>query len=527
MSSNYKEILFEEEARNKLLEGIDLLAKVVSKTIGPKGKNIALDGAPTSITSDGASIVNEIEMKDPFSDMGAYFAKQVANKMKDMCGDGTTTATILFASLVKEGMKHLAAGVNPIFLKRGMDKALKYLLEEIEKMSTTIKEEEDIENIASISASNQKDIGKIISEAFQKVGKNGSILIEKGNTTKTSLDLVEGMQHSRGYLSPYFCTNLEKLTVEMQKVKILITDKKISSIQDLLPLLQATTSSGDELLIIADDIEADALATLVVNKLKNVIKVAAIKTPGFGERKKDFLDDLAIFTDATLISEDQGMLLKDVKLENLGEAEKIIITKDKTTIIKGKGEKEKIKERLKQLQIQISKTTSSFEKEKLKERVGKLSGKVATIEIGALSDMEMLRKKQIFEDSYNATQCALEEGVVIGSGACFIHAAKKAKEKIKLKGEEKIGAEILFSSCKAPTRQLLINAEGDASLALKQLDESDDKMGFNVMTHRIEDLFEAGVIDPAKVVKKALQNSVSGAGMVLLTEALITESQEK
>ena len=527
MSSTYKEILFDEDARNKLLDGINQLSKVVSKTLGPKGKNIAIDGAPTSITSDGASIVNDIELKDPFSDMGAFFAREVASKMKEVCGDGTTTATILFATLVKEGMKHLAAGANPIFLKRGMDKALKLLLEEIEKMSSKITEEHEIENVANVSASNQKDIGKIISEAFQKVGKNGSILIEKGNTTQTTLELVEGMQHLRGYLSPYFCTNLEKLIVEMQKPKILITDKKISSVQEIMPLLQSIAASGDELLIIADDIEADALATLVVNKLKNIIKVTAIKTPGFGERKKDFLEDLAIFTDATLITEEKGMLLKDANIEILGEAKKIIITKDKTTVIKGKGDKESIKERLKQMQIQLSKTTSSYEKEKLKERIGKLSGQVATIQIGALSDLEMNRKKQIFEDSYNATLSALEEGVVIGSGACFIHAAKKVKEKLKLENEEKIGAEIVLSACKAPTRQLLTNADVDESLALKQLYESDEKMGFNVMTHRIEDLFEAGVIDPTKVVKKALQHSISQAGVVLLTEALITEKEEK
>lgn len=526
MSAKAKELIFEEDARNKLLEGIDQLANATAITLGPKGRNVALSafGNP-KITNDGNSIVSDVELKDQFANMGVALAQETASKIKEKSGDGTTTGIVLLRSIVKNGIKNIASGANPAFVKKGLEKGLEAILKEIDRSAKPIKNAQDTLNIATVSASGNKEIGKIIAECFEKVGKDGVITIEEAKGVETTIEMVEGMELDRGYISAYFCTNLEKLSVEMSNPLILITDKKISSIGEILPLLQNIASTSRELLIIADEVEGDALSILVVNKLKGTLKVAAIKSPGFGDRRKELLEDLAVLTAGTYITEDKGMTLKDASAESLGSAEKIIITKDATTIINGKGSEKNIKTRIEQISLQIKNAPSTYDKEKLEERKAKLSGGVAVIKVGALTDPELKQKKQGFEDSLSATRAALAEGIVPGGGVCLLNAAK-ALDSLNVNLEEKIGVDILKSACQAPCRQIIENSGFEASVILQTILASKGNIGFNAISEKVEDLNLAGVIDPAKVVKNSLIHAVSTGSLVLMSEALIGNAQE-
>lgn len=527
MSESAKEIIFEEEARHKLKEGIDKLADVVAVTLGPTGRNVGLQaswGAPT-ITNDGNSIVKDIELKDQYANMGVSMGKEVASKMKEKCGDGTTSSILLLRALVQNGIKNISSGCSPISIKRGIDKATSAVILELEKNAISIQNEQETLQIATASASGDTLTGKTITEALHKVGKEGVITIEEGKSTETTVELVEGMQFDRGYLSAYFCTNAESMTVEMQAPKILVTDKKISTIQDILPILQAVASTGEALLLIADDIEADALSTLVVNRLRGSLKVCAVKAPGFGDKKKELLQDLAILTGATLVTEEAGIFLKDVGSDVLGKAEKIIVTKDKTTLVNGSGDPASIQSRIKQIEAEIDTVTSSYDKEKLQERKAKLSGGVAVIRVGAPTEPEMKRKKQAFEDSLNSTRAAIEEGIVLGGGIALLHASQ-AIASLSLSPEEAIGAQIVLKACEAPFKQIVTNAGFDSSLILEEIQAKKANFGFNAITEQVEDLLKAGIVDPAKVVKHALMFAASTAGVILLSEALIGNAPE-
>lgn len=522
-----KELIFEEEAREKLREGIEKLADAVSVTLGPKGRNVGLEaswGAP-QITNDGNSIVKDIELKDQYLNMGASMAKEVAAKMKEKCGDGTTTSILLLRSMVQSGVKNIASGASPISLKRGMDKAVDAIIKEIETFSIVIKNDQETKNIAIVSASGNEEIGGLIAEAIQKTGKGGVITIEEGKTIDTTIEMVEGMQFDRGYTSAYFSTNSDAMTVEMHNAKILLTDKKISSVQEILPLLQSVAATAEELLIIAEDLEGDALSTLVVNKLRGTLKVCAVKAPGFGDSRKAMLEDLAILTGGTVVSEETGMVLREATSDVLGAAEKIVVTREKTTVINGKGEAEKIKARVQQLDSAIKTSTSSYDQEKLEERKAKLSGGVAVIRVGAPTEPEMKQKKQAFEDSLNSTKAALEEGIVQGGGIALLRASKTL-EKLKLQGDELTGAEIVIKSCEAPFRQIVANTGFDSSVVLEEVLGKGVSFGFNAQTEKVEDLIVAGVVDPAKVVKNGLKFASSVAGIVLISEALIGNAPE-
>jgi chaperonin GroEL len=526
--STAKELIFEEDAREKLREGIDKLAAVVGVTLGPKGRNIGLEskwGTP-SITNDGNTIAKDIEFKDQYLNMGAAIAKEAAAKMKEKCGDGTTTTILLLYALVHQGVKNIASGASPIGVKRGIDKAVDAIVKEIEALAIEVKNDQETKNIATVSASGNTEIGEFIAEAIKKTGKGGVVTIEEGKTTETALEMVEGMQFDRGYLSAYFCTNAETLSVEMQDVKILITDKKISSIQEILPILQGVASTAQELLIIADDVEGDALSTLVVNKLRGTLKVSAVKAPGYGDRRKAYLQDIAILTGGTVVSEETGMQLRESTPEVLGMAEKIVISKEKTTIINGKGDPKQIAARIKQLEAQIKKETSSYDKEKLEEEKAKLSGGVAVIRVGAATEPEMKQKKQMFEDSLSSTKAALEEGIVAGGGATLLRASKAAQQ-LKLYGDEQTGVEILLKACEAPFRQIVANTGFDSSVVLEEVLSGKVNIGFNALTEKVEDLVKSGVIDPAKMVKHALKFAASAAGIVLLSEVLIGNTPEE
>jgi chaperonin GroEL len=525
--STPKELIFEEEARNKLREGIDQLADIVGVTLGPKGRNVGLQaswGAPT-ITNDGNSIVKDIELKDQYANMGVSLGKEVASKMKEKCGDGTTSSILLLRALVQNGVKNIASGSSPIDLKRGMDKAVEAIVQELEKISIAIKSEKETKNIASASASGNEAIGTMIADAVQKVGKAGVITIEEGKGTEDTVEMVEGMQFDRGYVSAYFSTNPEKMSVEMSEAKLLITDKKISSVQEILPILQSIASSATELLIIAEDIDGDALSTLVVNKLRGTLKVCAVKAPGFGDRRKAMLEDIAILTGGTLVSEETGMALKDATADVLGSAEKILINKEKTTIVGGRGDSKQIQARVRQIEAEVANATSSYDKEKLEERKAKLSGGVAVIRVGAATEPEMKQKKQMFEDSLNSTRAAIEEGIVIGGGCALLRASKSASLTM-LSGDEAVGAQIVLKACEAPFRQIAVNTGFDSSVLLDEVLTADLHFGFNAMTEKVEDLLKAGIVDPAKVVKNALRFAVSSAGVVLLSEALIGNAPE-
>ncbi len=528
MATTPKEIIFDEEARQKLLSGIKKLADVVAFTLGPKGRNVGLEkswGAPV-ITNDGSSIVKDVELKDVFENMGVSIAKEVVQKIKEKCGDGTTTGTLLLRALVENGIRYISSGASPIGLKRGMEKALDAILKDLEKMAIPVKDSKDIFNIAKVSASGNEEIGKTISEAIDKVGKKGVITIEEAKGTDTSIEIVEGMQFDRGYLSSYFCTNAEKMSIEQSKPLIFLVDKKITTVHEILPILQHVATTGKELLIVAEDIEGDALTTLVVNKLRGTLRVAAVKSPGFGDRRKAMMQDLAALTGATLITEDGGFSLKEADASFLGSADKVQITKDHTTIVNGAGDKKKIEERLRQIEAEINNTTSTYEKEKLEERRAKLSGGVAVIRVGAATEPELKHKKQAFEDSLNSTKAAIEDGIVPGGGVALLRASK-AVAHLKLEGDELLGAKLMSVACEAPLRQIAVNAGADGSVVLGEVLKGSTNSGFNALTEQVEDLLKAGVIDPAKVVKNVLIFATSAAGIVLISEALIADAKEE
>ncbi|MFA6915189.1 MAG: chaperonin GroEL [Parachlamydiales bacterium] len=522
-----KELIFEEDSRVLLLKGITKLADVVACTLGPKGRNIGLEkswGAP-SITNDGSTIVKEISLLNQYENMGVSIAKEVVQKTKESCGDGTTRATLLLAAMVSNGIKQISSGINPTQLKRGMDKAVEAIIKTLEKTAIAIKSPTEIQNIATVSASGNAEIGKIIAEAVAKAGPNGVITIEEAKGTTTIIEKTEGMEFDRGYLSAYFCTNSDKMTVELENPQILLVDRKISNVHDILPILQASASTARALLIIAEDIEGDALSTLVVNKLRGTLKVAAIKAPGFGDRRKAMMEDLAVLTGAIVISEDAGIALKEADTHHLGSAERISITKENTTIVNGSGQHDRIAARIKQIEHEITNTTNDYDKKKLEERKAKLSGGVAVIRVGALTESELKQQKSMYEDSLNSTRAALQEGVVPGGGIALLQARKEI-EKLNLKGDELLGAKIVYQACEAPFKQIVANSGHDGSVLIYELESKPANFGFNVLTEKVENLIESGVIDPAKVVKRSLIHAASSAGIILLTEVLIGKAPE-
>lgn len=523
-----KEIIFEEEARLKLKKGIDELADTVAVTLGPKGKNVGLQaswGAPV-ITNDGNSIVKDIELKDVYANMGVSMGKEVASKMKEKCGDGTTSSIVLLRALVQQGLKNVSAGASPILLKRGMDYATQKILEKLDKQALSIASDKEITQIATASASGDTFVGNTIAQALATVTTSGVITIEEGKNTDTFIETVEGMQFDRGYLSSYFCTQTEKLLVEMENARILVTDKKISSIQEILSLLQAVAASGENLLLIADDVEGDALSTLVVNKLRGSLRVCAVKAPGFGDKKQALLQDIAILTGATFITEQAGLLLKDAQAEVLGSAGKIVITKDKTTLIQGAGDKKALQARIAQISEEEKTVSNAYDKEKLAERKAKLQGGVAVIRVGAPTEPEMKQKKQTFEDSLNSTRAAIEEGIVLGGGVSLLHASQNI-DISSLSKEEQLGALIVFKACEAPFRQIVLNTGLDPSLVLQEVLQKKGNFGFHAQTEQVEDLSKAGIMDPTKVVKHSLLFATSTAGIILLSEALIRNAPEE
>lgn len=527
MSTTPKEIIFEEAAREKLLTGIKKLADVVAFTLGPKGRNVGLEkswGAPT-ITNDGNSIVKDITLKDVYENMGVSMAKEVAQKIKEKCGDGTTTGTLLLRALVENGVKLISSGASPISVKRGMDKAVELIVKEIEKFAIPVKGSKEIKNIAIASASGNTEIGSHIAEAMELVGRSGVITIEESKSTDTTIEKEEGMQFDRGYLSAYFCTNAEKMIVEMNNPQILILDKKISSIHEILPVLQTIATTGKQLLIIAEDIEGDALSTLVVNRLRGTLKVAAVKAPGFGDRRKAMLQDIATLTGGTVVTDDTGMNMKEISPDTLGTAEKVTISKENTVIIHGGGKPEALKARIKQIENEIVDTKSSYDKEKLEERKAKLSGGVAVIRVGGATEPEVKQKKQAYEDSLNSTKAALEQGIVPGGGVALLRASKTVS-KNKFEGDENLGAKMVFQACETPLKQIVANAGLDGSVVLSDVMKSPENFGFNAMNDKVENLVDAGVIDPAKVVITALTHAASVAGIVILSEALIADAPE-
>lgn len=528
MSTTPKEILFDEDAREALLRGITSLADVIAFTLGPKGRNVGLEkswGAPT-ITNDGSSIVRDIELPDRYDNMGVAMAKEVVQKIKEKCGDGTTTGTLLLRALVEAGVKQISAGHSPINIKRGIDKAVEAVIKEIEKSAIPIKSSVETRNIATVSASGNQEVGKLIAEAIEKVGHSGVVTIEEAKGTTTTIELVEGMQFDRGYISPYFCTDADKMTAEFHQAQILLVDKKINNVHELLPILQGVATTGKELLIIAEDIEGDVLSTLVVNRLRGTLKVAAVKSPGFGDRRKAIMQDIAVLTGATVVSDEVGIPLKDATGDVLGSAERVIITKETTTIVAGAGDQAAVKARVKQIEAEIATTTSSYDKEKLEERKAKLSGGVAQIRVGAATEPELKQKKQVFEDSLSSTKAAIEEGIVPGGGVALLRASAVI-DSLKLEGEEAVGAQIVKQACRAPLRQIAANSGYEGSVILAEVEKAKAPFGFNAITEKVEDLLQAGVIDPAKVVKYSLLYASSVAGIVLISEALIADAEEE
>ncbi|GKH60542.1 chaperonin GroEL [Campylobacter ureolyticus] len=522
-----KDIIYSDDARNRLYEGVKKLNDAVKVTMGPRGRNVLIQksfGAP-AITKDGVSVAKEVELSDTLENMGASLVKEVANKTNDEAGDGTTTATVLAHAIFKEGLRNITAGANPIEVKRGMDKEAAAIIEELKKISKPVKGKKEITQVATISANSDEKIGNLIADAMEKVGKDGVITVEEAKSIDDELSVVEGMQFDRGYLSPYFVTNAEKMTVELSSPYILLFDKKITNLKDLLPVLEKVQQSGKPLLIIAEDIEGEALATLVVNKLRGVLNISAVKAPGFGDRRKAMLEDIAILTGGNVVSEELGRTLDSVTLEDLGEAESINIDKDNTTIVNGKGDKAAINARIAQIKAQIIETTSDYDKEKLEERLAKLSGGVAVIKVGAATETEMKEKKDRVDDALNATKAAAEEGIVIGGGAALVCASKKVN--LDLCGDEKIGADIVRRALVAPLRQIASNAGFDAGVVSHEIMNSkDDESGFDAVSGKYVNMFEEGIIDPVKVSRVALQNAVSVASMLLTTEATISDIKE-
>ena len=522
-----KQILFDEEARRALGRGVDALANAVMVTLGPKGRNVVLDkkfGAPT-ITNDGVTIARDIELEDPFENMGAQLVKEVATKTNDIAGDGTTTATLLAQAMIHEGMKNVAAGANPMIIKKGIDEAVKTLVDEIKAKSKKVEGQADIAQVATISSANE-ETGKLIAEAMEKVGKDGVITVEESKTMRTNLSVKEGMQFDRGYISPYLVTDTDKMEATLDDPYILITDRKISAINDILPILEQVVKAGKQLAIIAEDVDGEALTTIVVNKLRGTFKALAVKAPGFGDRRKAMLQDIATLTGGTVISEELGRKLDSVTLADLGQAHKMVSTKDETTIIGGKGDKKAIEERVAQNKQQNSKTTSPFDEEKLQERLAKLSGGVAVIEIGAATEVEMKDKKYRIEDALNATRAAVEEGIVAGGGTTFLDILP-ALDKLEVEGDEKVGVNIVKRAIEEPVRQIAQNAGLEGSVVVENVKKAGTGIGFNALKNEYVDMLKAGIVDPAKVTRSALQNAASIASMVLTTETLVADKPEK
>ena len=523
-----KQIKFDADARQKILAGVEKLSAAVTSTLGPSGRNVILDkkfGSP-QITKDGVTVAKEIELADPFENMGAQMVKEVASKTNDVAGDGTTTATLLAEAIYREGLKNLTAGANATALKNGIDKATNAVVEAIAKLAKKVKSADEIAQVATLSANGEAEVGAIISEAMDKVGKDGTITVEEAKTLETTLDVVEGMQFDKGYLSPYFVTDPEEMECVLENPYILLFEKKIANLQELLPVLQGVAKSGRPLMIIAEDVEGEALATLVVNKLRGSFQVCAVKAPGFGDRRKAILQDIAILTGGQLISEDLGVKLENVGLDMLGRAKKVTVDKDNTTIVEGLGKGADIKARVEQIKKQIEETTSDYDREKLQERLAKLSGGVAIIKVGAATEAAMKEKKDRVDDALHATRAAVEEGIVPGGGVAYLR-CQKAIEALKLEGDEKVGADIIARAIEAPLRKLVNNAGQEAALVIANVKKASGNNGYNVRTGEYADLFKCGVVDPAKVTRSALQNAASIAGLLLTTDCMVTDIPEK
>ena len=523
-----KEILFDEKARQAILSGVATLAKAVKVTLGPRGRNVVLDkkwGSPT-ITKDGVTVAKEIELEDRYENMGAQMVREVATKTSEIAGDGTTTATVLAEAIFREGLRNVTAGSNPMSIKRGIDKSVKAIVEALKKLSKGVQDPKEIMQVASISANGDEEIGKIISEAMEKVGKDGTITVEEAKSMDTTLEVVEGMQFDKGYISPYFVTDKEGMEAALEDAYILIYEKKLSNMKDLLPLLEKVAQKGKPFLVIAEDVEGEALATLVVNKLRGTLSACAVKAPGFGDRRKAMLEDIAVLTNGKLITEDLGIKLENVKIEDLGRAKRVTVDKDNTTIVEGAGKHTDIQGRIALIKRQIEDTTSDYDKEKLQERLAKLAGGVAVINVGAATETEMKEKKARVEDALHATRAAVEEGIVPGGGVALIRCIP-ALDKLELTGDELIGVNIVKRALEEPLRQIVNNAGLEGSVIVEHVKKEKKTVGFNAATEKYEDLLEAGVVDPTKVTRSALQNAASVAGLLLTTEALITEIPEK
>jgi len=523
-----KQLMFDEEARRAILKGVDKLANAVKATLGPKGRNVVLDkkfGAP-NITKDGVTVAKEVELEDPFENMGAQMVKEVASKTSDVAGDGTTTATVLAQSIVREGMKNVTAGSNPMALKRGIEKAVEAVVEEIKKISKPTKGKKEIAQVATISANNDKTIGDLIADAMEKVGKDGVITVEEAKGVETTLEVVEGMQFDRGYISPYMVTDPERMETVLENPLILIHEKKISGMKDLLPILEQIAKLGRPFLIIAEEVEGEALATLVVNKLRGTLQCAAVKAPGFGDRRKEMLKDIAVLTGGEVISEELGIKLENIRLDDLGKCKKVVVDKENTTIIEGAGKDKEIEGRIKQIRTQIDETTSDYDREKLQERLAKLAGGVAVIKVGAPTEIAMKEKKARVEDALNATRAAVEEGIVPGGGVVLIRALP-ALDKVRASGDDKIGLDIVRRALEEPIRQIAENAGVEGSIVVQKVKDGTGAFGFNAETEEYEDLLAAGIIDPTKVTRVALQNAASIAGLMVTTECMVTEIPEK
>ncbi|MDR1010057.1 MAG: chaperonin GroEL [Opitutaceae bacterium] len=523
-----KQLIFDEAARQKLLKGVELLSRAVKATLGPKGRNVVIDkkfGSPT-VTKDGVSVAKEIELPDPYENMGAQMVKEVASKTSDAAGDGTTTATVLAEAIYKEGLKHVTAGANPIYLKRGIDKAVTAAVAELSKQSKKVSDTEEVRQVATVSANWDTEIGQIIADAMNKVGKDGTITVEEAKSIETTLEVVEGMQFDKGYISPYFATNNDTLEAVLEDAYVLIHEKKISNLQEFLPLLQTVAKTGKQFLIIAEEVEGEALAALVVNKIRGTINVCAVKAPGFGDRRKAMLEDIAILTGGKCITEDLGLKLENLTIADLGKAKRIVVDKENTTIVQGAGKSSDIQARVKQIRRQIDETTSDYDREKLQERLAKLAGGVAVINVGASTEIEMKEKKARVEDALHATRAAVEEGIVAGGGVALIRTSK-AIDALALEGDEKIGSQIVRRAIEHPLKQLCVNAGIDGGVVVKEVLGSKGATGYNVATDKFEDLVKAGVVDPTKVTRTALQNAASVAGLLLTTECMITDLPEK
>lgn len=524
-----KIIKFDFEARSTLKNGVDQLADAVKVTLGPKGRNVIIDkkfGAPT-VTKDGVTVAKEIELEDPIENMGAQMVREVASKTSDVAGDGTTTATVLAQAIYREGLKNVTAGANPMDLKRGIDLAVSTITNALKSMSREVESKKEISQVGAISANNDVTIGNLIADAMEKVGKDGVITVEEAKGTETGMDVVEGMQFDRGYLSPYFVTDADTMEAVLENPYILIHDKKISAIKDLLPILEKVSQAGRSMLIIAEDVEGEALATLVVNKLRGTLRICAVKAPGFGDRRKAMLEDIAILTGGVVISEEKGFKLENANLSYLGTAKKVTIDKDNTTIVEGSGKSEDIKKRINEIKVQIDKTTSDYDREKLQERLAKLSGGVAVLKIGAATEVEMKEKKARVEDALHATRAAVEEGIIPGGGVAYLRALKDL-DSLKVENtDQKVGIDIIRKALEEPARQIVENAGLEASVIINKVKEGTGAFGFNSATETFEDLFEAGVIDPTKVARVALENAASVAGLLITTEATIVEKPEK